>query len=127
MELDINKIKRVLKKHPVEMAFLFGSHARGKAGKLSDIDIAVLYKGKVDYDKSENQLFHDLAIALKTDNIDLVNIEETSPLLAHRAVIKGIPLLEHDRHREAQLCVGVLREYENTRYLRQVLHNSLRK
>lgn len=108
------------------MAFLFGSHARGTAGKLSDIDIAVLYRGKIDEEKAENKLFHDLAIALKTDNIDLVNIKEATPLLAHRAIIRGTALTKHSRHREAQLKVAVLREYEDTSKLREYKYSLLK-
>lgn len=108
------------------MAFIFGSHARGTSGKLSDIDIAVLYKGKIDEEKAENKLFHDLAVALKTDNIDLVNIKEATPLLAHRAVIRGKALTKHSRHREAQLKVAVLREYEDTRKLREAKYAMLK-
>lgn len=114
-----------MSKHPVEMAYLFGSHARGKASRLSDIDIAVLYKKGINQEMAENKLFHELALILKTDNIDLVNLEEASPLLAHRAVIRGKALLEHDRHKEAQLKVGVIREYEDTAHLRETKYRSL--
>jgi hypothetical protein len=45
MEEEIDKIVKDLKRYPEVMAIiLFGSHARGKAKPISDIDIAVITK-----------------------------------------------------------------------------------
>lgn len=113
----IKKVTRpILKRHGIAMAYLFGSHARGSAGAMSDIDIAVLTQDGVRFDRIENQLFHNLAIELKTDNIDLVNIRTASPLLAHRAVIRGAAILPHDRHREALLKTSIIHRYEDHRH-----------
>lgn len=38
----------VSKKYPVKKAWLFGSYAKGKSHKDSDIDIAILVKGEYD-------------------------------------------------------------------------------
>ena len=99
------------------MAYVFGSEARGTAGPMSDIDIAVLTKPSVNFEHIETRLFNDLATALKTDNLDLIDIRTASPLLAHRSVLGGVPLLFHDPHREAILKMNVLRTYEDHRYL----------
>lgn len=110
------KVSPILKRRGIYMAYLFGSHARGTAGPLSDIDIAVLTKDGVSFDRIEVDLFNDLTRALKTDTIDLVNIATASPLLAHRAVLTGIPLLRHNRHREAVLTTRILHRYEDHRH-----------
>ncbi len=41
-EHDIKKIEDFLRKHPVVAVYIFGSEAKGTAGLLSDIDIAVV-------------------------------------------------------------------------------------
>lgn len=109
-------IRRILSHHPVKMAFLFGSHARGKAGPLSDIDIAVIPKQPKRFAKQEGKLFHDLAIELGTDAIDLVDLTNASPLLQHRAVLRGQALLEHSPHEEAVLKTHILHRFEDHRH-----------
>ncbi len=121
METDfVGKIKAVLPHHPVQQAYLFGSHAHGTAGPLSDIDIAVMYEASVDADQAESKLFAELSQSLHTDNIDLVNIATASPLLAHRAVLRGLPLLNHVPHDTAVLKTRILHAYEDTRHLREL-------
>ena len=47
--IEINKIKpkivRILKKHKVSKAGIFGSYARGEAKKNSDVDILIKFNG----------------------------------------------------------------------------------
>lgn len=120
MRLPKKQIATILKRHGITTAYLFGSHARGTPGPLSDIDIAVLAKEGVDYDSIEPSLFHDLALTLKTDQIDLVNIAAASPLLAQRAVLLGQPLLVHDAHQEAVLKTRILHRFEDHRHFYEV-------
>lgn len=113
-------IQQILEKHPVRQAYLFGSRSRGTEGPLSDIDVAVLFDEHVDADHEENQLYIALSRALCTDHIDLVNIATAPPLLAHRSVILGTPLLRHSRHEEAVLKKSILHAYEDTRFIRDI-------
>ncbi|MBI2415272.1 MAG: nucleotidyltransferase domain-containing protein [Candidatus Kerfeldbacteria bacterium] len=116
----LNHLKEIIVHHPVRQAYLFGSQARGTAGALSDIDIAVLFRSDIDQEKGESMLFVDLSQALHTDNIDIVNIETASPLLAHRAVLRGLPILDHLPHETALLKTKILHAYEDTRHLREI-------
>ena len=116
----LDQIKEIMQHHPVQQAYLFGSQAHGTAGPLSDIDIAVMYAASVGVDKAESKLFAELSQSLHTDNIDLVNIATASPLLAHRAVLRGIPLLNHLPHDTAVLKTKILHAYEDTRHLREL-------
>ena len=79
-----------------------------------------MYAASVDVDKAESKLFAELSQSLHTDNIDLVNIATASPLLAHRAVLRGIPLLNHLPHDTAVLKTKILHAYEDTRHLREI-------
>ena len=118
--VDTYQLKDILSHQPVRQAYLFGSHAHDAAGPLSDIDIAVLYEPLIDEDKAESGLFAVLSQALHTDNIDIINIATASPLLAHRAVLRGKPLLDHAPHDMAMLKTKILHAYEDTRHLRDI-------
>lgn len=121
MELDkLEKITTIIQQHPVRQAYLFGSQAHGMAGPLSDIDIAVLYTPEVDPDQAESKLFAALSQSLHTDNIDLINIATASPLLAHRAVLRGQLLFNQSAHDTAMLKTKILHAYEDTRHLRGI-------
>jgi predicted nucleotidyltransferase len=41
-KIDQAKIRATAKKHKINTLYLFGSQARGDAGKLSDFDFAVI-------------------------------------------------------------------------------------
>lgn len=114
------RLKQVLGRFPIEQAYLFGSHARGTANALSDIDLAILYEPSADKDTIESQLFAELSQQLKTDNIDIIDIATASSLLAHRAVLRGIPIITHTAHDTAMLKTKILHAYEDTRHLREI-------
>lgn len=120
MTLPIANISQILQKYPIQQAYLFGSHAHGKATPLSDVDIAVQYSPDCDHEKTENALFAELSQLLHSDNIDLVNLDEATPLLAHRAVLLGKPLISTDPHTTALFQTKILHTYEDTRHLREL-------
>ena|SRR3989338_3796251 len=96
MKTEINEIKKkavpVLKRNGVVKAGIFGSYAKGKAKKTSDVDILIKFKG----DKSlldlvglkielEDKLgkkvdiltyssIHPLLIALQGNNLDIISL-----------------------------------------------------
>ena len=69
----------------VRLAYVFGSYAKNDAGKLSDIDIAVLLEQglkKNQIFKLKLKLIHDISKAIKTKKVDLV-IMDNAPLSRH--------------------------------------------
>jgi predicted nucleotidyltransferase len=80
-------------------AYLFGSHARGTAGPLSDVDVAVY----VDRERADDSGFGyvaalttDLMTALGTNDLDVVLLNDAPPLLCHRVLTDGVRLLSRD-------------------------------
>lgn len=74
--------------HPVSVAFLFGSWARGESHNRSDIDVAVAFEaGRSGSPDSRLSLGADLALALETDDVDVIDLRAASPALV-RAVFR---------------------------------------
>jgi len=75
-------VVETLRDHPVSIGYLFGSFARGEAHEQSDIDVAVAFE-----DDSSNRLATrlalgaDLALALGTDDVDVVDLKTAPPSL----------------------------------------------
>lgn len=118
--ISTEQLQPMLSRFPLRQAYLFGSHARGTVTTLSDIDIALLYEPSVDTNAMESQIFAELSHAFKTDNIDLIDLATASPLLAHRAVLRGIPIITQSAHDTALFKTKILHAYEDTRYLREL-------
>lgn len=87
------QLARIFNKQEVVFAYLFGSQAKGTAGSLSDIDIAVY----LDEDIAAAERFDlrlevlgELTDLYKTDQVDLVVLNDAPPLLAHRILKEGL-------------------------------------
>lgn len=61
------------------------------------------------------------ARALDTDEVDLVVLNDAPPLLRHRALRDGEPLVERDRLAHVRLATDALLEYLDTEPLRATL------
>ncbi|MFH1826725.1 MAG: nucleotidyltransferase domain-containing protein [bacterium] len=86
-----NRLKSFFKKNKsIEMAFLFGSVAEGRAIRESDVDVAVWFKGKYDL-KTVNALESEIT-SLLGRNVDLIVLNQARPTIAW-AAMRGIKLL----------------------------------
>ncbi len=84
----VNLLKNCLEKDPnVELAFMFGSSAKGKEMKESDIDVAVYLKDK----KKENAVWLKAQKVLKKE-LDLVLLNDAPATLVSNVFKTGIPL-----------------------------------
>ena len=86
----------------VTVAYLFGSVVRGEANGLSDIDIAVLFDETVTEKEAfdlQLELIGELGVLLKTNNIDLVVLNESPLLLTYNVIRDGIILKSDERKR----------------------------
>ena len=62
----------------VRLAFLFGSAARGRLSRSSDVDVAVYFEGQ--YSSEENSLWRDLETLLDRD-VDLLVLNKDLSLI----------------------------------------------
>lgn len=106
-QLDLEQLEKELNKffsgeEHVILAYLFGSIVRGEANCLSDIDIAVLFDDVLTKKETfdlQLRLIVDLGDLLKTNNADLVALNETPLLLAFNIISDGIILKSYEFER----------------------------
>jgi len=82
----------------VLFAFLFGSYARGMAGPLSDLDVAIFVEGKLNFDEL-GDLVCSIAsrLGINEDKIDIVVLDDETPYELRFKVFKdGIPIVVKD-------------------------------
>ena len=103
----------------VRFAYLFGSHAMDKATALSDIDIAVFLDNRVDPLHYRLKLVETFTRVAKNENIDIVVLNQATPLLKHEVIGAGI-VLKEAREERLLFETEVLREYLDLDHLRKV-------
>ncbi|MFN2363984.1 MAG: nucleotidyltransferase domain-containing protein [Halarsenatibacteraceae bacterium] len=69
----------------VQAAYLFGSHATGKANQLSDLDLAILLKEEKNQPETKLKILKDLT-ELGYDDIDLVILNNLSIVAKYEVV-----------------------------------------
>lgn len=120
-----------MEKHGAAVGYLFGSAARGTMGPYSDIDVAALFGESTpmaEQDKAKEEIRDEISSAFGKEHVDVVNLnQETNPTLLHDSVLIGEAILIKDASLRARLSCFVLREYEDTRYLRETSYRILRE
>jgi predicted nucleotidyltransferase len=106
----------------IAFAFLFGSHARGTATKLSDIDLAVYFypakRHPIEYEeeifyKCEDEVWSDIERLLKKE-VEMLVLNRVSASVAASA-IRGIPLAINDWGLYLDFMEVITREAEDFR------------
>lgn len=121
---EINEIlEKYFKKHPeIELAYIFGSIPQGRANPLSDIDIAL----NIDHQQVNESLYRygykaeilaDLIKLLKTNNIDIVILNEANPLLKHKVLYSGKLIYSKNEKKRIQFQVDAISKYNDYKYI----------
>lgn len=129
-EATLERLTGALDRDGVVAAILIGSQARGTAGPLSDVDLAVWHDPKLDtrgrFDL-QLALAGDAGRALGTDEIDVVMLNHAPPLLQHRAIRDGKRLVERDHDERVRLETRAILDYLDTAPLRVELGRGVRR
>lgn len=88
-------IKEIAEKHNLDLIVLFGSWAKNRAIKESDIDIGIYSKSGLDFDKKIN-ISKDFSELFESNNIDVSIISSNSPLLMYSILKDGKVLYEKE-------------------------------
>ena len=111
------------KKHSeIEVAYIFGSVAQGKSSPLSDIDIAILVDNqKIDENAYrygyKAEILSDLIKLLKTNDIDLVILNEANTLLKHRVLYSGKILHSKNENKRIAFQTTTISKYNDYKQL----------
>ncbi len=131
LEETKEQIGEIMRRHGAVLGYVFGSYARGKMTPLSDVDVAVVFGEEVPKDKRFDirlKIAHEIGKLLGIERVDVVDLKDiTSPLLKHRATLRGEPVLVNDEVARLRMEHGILQEYEDTRYLRDINAYFLRR
>ncbi len=108
----------------VSAACVFGSLARGTAGPLSDVDVAVLIDEAAAQRADtgwgyQASLLADLMACLRSNKVDLVVLNEATPFLAHRVLRDARFVLVRDGLALTRLRFRTLQQYLDTKPLRE--------
>jgi len=113
------KVREFLNKQKhVKLAYLFGSVAEGKEGKLSDVDIAVFLDeslSKKERFDLQLKLISGLMSILKTDRIDLIVMND-APLLLKYNIIKHGKILKDSIETRVKVESRILSDYLDMKY-----------
>lgn len=115
MELIVKKqLAKIFKKQKVVFAYLFGSQTKGKIGPLSDIDIAVYFKEKISPEVRFDlklKIIGNLTNLFKTNDIDVVSLNDAPPLLAHRILKEGVVIFSDNEKKRLEYEVRAILNY----------------
>ncbi len=115
--------------YPVTVAYLFGSSVRDQATSLSDVDVAIHLAEPQPSLRARMylSLLFELAEHAGTEEIDLVYLNEASPLLGHQIFKTGRPVYVGDEKERVRIETDFLGRYFDEQELFEVRHRYLRR
>lgn len=126
---DINRIISYFKsRDEVSALYLFGSAARGRATKDSDIDIAVLInenqlkKKSFDYFKND---YYNASPSFSLGPVDIVILNTASPYLKHRVLKTGEILFDRNRKLRVNFTAKAIMEYIDFRPIEGIFNKAV--
>lgn len=112
----------------VQVAYLFGSAAKGQIGPLSDVDIAVLFNSDpLQWYEQRLKLMEGLVWIFGVPKVDVVVLNTAEPVLAHKAIIEGQPIFVRDETSRVRTEKKILGAYLDTAFLRRVQRASIKE
>jgi len=110
----------ILKGYPVDVTYLFGSYARGEAGPLSDVDIALLFEETIGREKAFHYRVEILSELNGPDprlpSVDVVDVERCDLSLQYRIVQQGKVLFCRNETRRIRFEARIMSLYLDRKY-----------
>ena len=116
---DFSEIKRAVKRcmvnrMEIQAGYVFGSAAGGRMHPNSDIDIAILLDERVRRDRFFDyrlKLMAEFGSALRTPRVDVIVLNQATPLLAHRVLSQGELVFERPASARVRFQVRTASRY----------------
>ena len=102
LAIDLDELRRVLRRHGVQFALVYGSHAQGTAGRASDVDLGVWAESELDLWALTGEL---------PDIVDLVDLQRAPEGLAGRIALTGVVVLDDDPARRVRWQADTRKRY----------------
>jgi predicted nucleotidyltransferase len=119
-------LEDIANKYDLELILMFGSQVNDSTHSESDIDIAVYSKKPITEEK-KIQLVYELALILKNERVDLVDIKMVSPLLKKKIFENYRVLYQKERFLVYQLELSALKEFKESKVLYDIRHERLKE
>ena len=107
------------------LVFLFGSFASRRIRPSSDVDIGILYKTIPDID-AINAVTAELSSVLQRE-VDLVVLNQASPILKMQILKKGILLYAVGRKYFSQFFTDTVNQYDDLKRIRKSCEENILK
>lgn len=102
LPIDLDDVLRVLRRHRVRFALVYGSYAGGTAGADSDVDLAVWAEAPVDLWALAGEL---------PDVVEVVDLQRSPEGLAGRIAVTGEVVLDDDPTRRVRWQAETRKRY----------------
>lgn len=126
---DLTKIQTLIteglnKYDDIRLVFLFGSIATEYYTEASDIDLAILFQAEPDFYYLDN-IKNALSGFIKRE-IDIVVLNNASPIIKMQALKKGIPLIKKGEVYE-EFFSRTVEEYADLKIVRKEIEDNILK
>ena len=112
----------------LNLVYLFGSQATGRAGPMSDYDLGVLIARDANQDQIQAEFSHELACVLNTDRIDVVVLNSAPIELTYAVIAQGERLYERDMFTRVEFEADTMSRYgDYLPFLRALRKDVLRR
>ncbi len=124
------KLTKYFNEHEeILFAILFGSIAKGKSNKMSDIDIAVMVEPN--FNKPfpfgyQAELTTDLIGVLGRNDVDVIILNEAPIVLKHEVLRYGKFIFVKDEHARIKFQVDTINQYEDYKVLYRIHEKTMR-
>lgn len=113
---DLERLNPIFADYPyIAAAYLFGSHAAGKEGPMSDVDIALLLK---EPHPKGRELIHEedylscrIAEALQVKEVDLIDLNRQGLIFVHNVLKNGKLIYDADTDFRIKFVAKVISDY----------------
>ncbi len=122
---SLEKLTPIFEREGVRLAYLFGSLAKtGEVGEREphDVDLALLTKEKPAW-----KLWDEIAEAVRSERLDLVDLRSASPVLLFEIIRSGRLIYASDDAARERFVLDVLHLYRDTAPLRRRQRAALKR
>jgi uncharacterized protein len=125
-ENRINKLTEYLSlQQDIPVAFIFGSLVNGYMTSVSDLDVALLFNGKIHFSRVRI-LIEELSDLLGIE-VDIVALNTSAPVIKMQVLKKGRLLINKDRRAYNEFFVTTVKEYDDLKRNRKEIEDNILK